>query len=44
MKGSRFMHLQGVVALVQKYQSRWEFCLVTKTHSYYWPGESAPRN
>jgi hypothetical protein len=44
MKGSRFMHLQGKVGLVQKYQSRWEFCLVRKAHSYYWPGKSAPGN
>jgi hypothetical protein len=44
MKGNRFMHLQDIGGLVQKYQSRWEFCLVRKAHSYYWPGESAPGN
>lgn len=44
MKGNHFMHLQSIVGLVRKYQSRWNFCLVRKTHSYYWPGESAPRN
>jgi len=41
MKGNRFMHLRGAASLVQKYQSRWDFCLVRKTHSYYWPGEHA---
>jgi hypothetical protein len=44
MKGSCFMYLQGIVGLVQKYQSRWEFCLVGKAHSYYWRGKFAQRN
>jgi hypothetical protein len=44
MKGSQFMHLPCVAALVRKYQARWQSCLVEKTHSYHWPGSSAKRN
>jgi hypothetical protein len=44
MKGNVFMQLESPATLVRKYQIRWQFCLVRKAHSYYWPGESAPRN
>ena len=41
MKGSQFIQLPHITALVRKYQIRWEFCLDRKTHSYYWRGMSA---
>jgi hypothetical protein len=44
MKASLFMQLQNMMALVRKYQVRWEFCLDRKTHSYYWLGMLAHRN
>ncbi len=44
MKGSQFMQLLPITALVRTYQVRWEFCLDRKTHSYYWLGVSAQRN
>ncbi len=36
MKGSQFMQLLPITALVREYQARWEFCFDRKTHSYYW--------
>ena len=44
MKLNQFMQLPRVADLVPKYQARWEFCLDSKTHSYYWRGKTAPRN
>jgi|HubBroStandDraft_6_1064221.scaffolds.fasta_scaffold7382211_1 hypothetical protein len=41
MKACVFMRLQGVDALVRKYQVRWEVCLDRKAHSYYLRGTSA---
>lgn len=42
MKGNQFMYLRRHDSLVRKYQTRWEFCLDEKAHSYHWLGKTAP--
>jgi hypothetical protein len=42
MNAAPFMQFSLMAALVRKYQDRWQFCLVSKARSYYWPGGFAP--